>query len=70
MKTLVIGAAAALITTVLLAPPAGADPSRPWCQWSPELDTHSCDYIVGVPPTGELVEGPGGWSTGEVRTKG
>lgn len=66
MKGLIL--AATLTTTVLLAPPAGADPS-PWCEWSPELDTHSCDYIVGVPPSGELVEGPGDWSTGEVRTR-
>ncbi|CPS10912.1 Uncharacterised protein [Mycobacteroides abscessus subsp. abscessus] len=70
MKTLVIGAAAALITALLLAPPAGADPSRPWCEWSPELDTHSCDFIVGVPPTGQLIEGPGDWSQPEIRTTG
>lgn len=62
-------AAAALALGILTAPHAGADPS-PWCQWTPELDTHSCDYIVGVPPTGESVDGPGDWSTGEIRTRG
>ncbi|QSM95692.1 hypothetical protein I3U40_08090 [Mycobacteroides abscessus subsp. abscessus] len=67
MKTLLTASALAL--GILLAPPAGADPS-PWCIWSPELDTSSCDYIVGVPPTGTPVEGPGDWSTPETRTKG
>lgn len=67
MKTLVIGAA--LATTVLLAPPAGADP-QPWCQWTPQLDVNSCGLIVGVPPTGTLVEGPGDWSQPEIRTTG
>ncbi|SIG37482.1 Uncharacterised protein [Mycobacteroides abscessus subsp. abscessus] len=67
MKSLVIGAAVAL--GILTAPHAGADPS-PWCQWTPELDTHSCDFILGVPPTGQLIEGPGDWSQPEIRTKG
>lgn len=67
MKSLVIAAALAL--GILTAPPAGADP-QPWCQWTPELDTSSCDFIVGVPSTGTLVDGPGDWSTGEVRTTG
>lgn len=53
---------------ILLSPHAGADPQG-WCTWSPELDTSSCDFVVGVPPTGTLVDGPGDWSTGEVRTK-
>lgn len=66
MKSLL--ATVLLIGGLLLAPPAGADPS-PWCEWSPELDTHSCDYIVGVPPTGQLVSEPGDWSQPEIRTK-
>lgn len=67
MKSLV--AAGVMALGILTAPHAGADPS-PWCEWSPELDTSSCDFVVGVPPTGELVEGPGDWSTGETRTTG
>lgn len=67
MKTLLIGAALAL--GILLAPHAGADP-QPWCEWTPELDMNSCGLIVGVPPTGQLVEGPGDWSTPETRTRG
>ncbi|SIE96603.1 hypothetical protein [Mycobacteroides abscessus] len=66
MKTLLIASALAL--GILSSPPAGADPS-PWCEWSPKLDVNSCGLVVGVPPTGELVEGPGDWSTGETRTK-
>ncbi|MDM3948240.1 hypothetical protein [Mycobacteroides abscessus] len=65
MKSLVIGAA--LTLGILLAPPAGADP-QPWCQWTPELDTSTCGLVVGVPPTGQLVEGTGDWSTPETRT--
>ncbi|SKO98104.1 hypothetical protein [Mycobacteroides abscessus] len=67
MKTLL--AASFLSLGILTAPNAGADPS-PWCEWTPELDTHSCDFIVGVPPTGTPVDGTGDWSTGEVRTRG
>ncbi|MBN7493069.1 hypothetical protein I3U56_21680 [Mycobacteroides abscessus subsp. abscessus] len=67
MKTLVIAATLAL--GILTPPNAGADPS-PWCQWSPELDTSSCDFIVGVPPTGQLVSEPGDWSTPETRNTG
>lgn len=67
MKTLLT--TAALTLGILTAPHAGADPS-PWCTWSPELDVNSCDYIVGVPPTGTLVEGPGNWSQPEIRTRG
>ncbi|SLI41287.1 Uncharacterised protein [Mycobacteroides abscessus subsp. massiliense] len=67
MKTLLT--AAALTLGILSSPHAGADPS-PRCEWSPELDTHSCDYIVGVPPQGTLVDGPGDWSTPETRTRG
>lgn len=66
MKTLLV--AVLLIGGLLLAPPAGADPS-PWCQWTPDMDVNACGLIVGVPPTGTLVDGPGDWSTGEVRTK-
>lgn len=65
MKTLF--AASALALGILASPHAGADPQG-WCQWSPELDTHSCDFIVGVPPTGQLVSEPGDWSTPETRT--
>ncbi|MBE5502880.1 hypothetical protein [Mycobacteroides abscessus] len=67
MKSLVT--AALVIGALLTAPHAGADPQG-WCQWSPELDTHSCDFIVGVPPTGQLVSEPGDWSTPETRTRG
>lgn len=56
------------ILALLAAPHAAADPSG-WCEWTPELDVNSCGLIVGVPPTGELVEGPGDWSTPELRTK-
>lgn len=66
MKTLL--AAAALALGILASPHAGADPS-PWCEWSPQLDTSTCGLVVGVPPQGTLVDGPGDWSTGEVRTK-
>lgn len=66
MKLHVVAGIAAL--SLLGAPAASADP-QPWCQWTPELDTHSCDFIVGVPPSGTLVDGPGDWSTGETRTK-
>lgn len=66
MKTLLIGAALAL--GILSSPHAGADP-QPWCQWSPALDTRTCGLVVGVPPTGQLVEGSGDWSTPETRTK-
>ncbi|SHO82660.1 hypothetical protein [Mycobacteroides abscessus] len=70
MKPLVIAGLAAGVTavTILAAPAASADPS-PWCEWTPELDTHSCDFIVGVPPTGQLVSEPGDWSQPETRTK-
>ncbi|MBV6362616.1 hypothetical protein HZD78_21970 [Mycobacteroides chelonae] len=61
-------AAVLLIGGLLLAPSAGADPSA-WCQWTPDLDVNSCGLIVGVPPTGTLVDGPGNWSTPELRTK-
>lgn len=61
-------AAVLLIGGLLLAPSAGADPSA-WCTWSPELDVNSCGLIVGVPPSGQLIESPGDWSTGETRTK-
>ncbi|KRQ26389.1 MULTISPECIES: hypothetical protein [unclassified Mycobacteroides] len=67
MKTLL--AASFLSLGILTAPHAGADPS-PWCEWSPELDTSSCDLIVGVPPQGTLVDGPGDWSQPETRTRG
>lgn len=67
MKSLL--ATVLLIGGLLLAPSAGADP-RPWCQWTPNMDTNQCGLIVGVPATGELVDGPGDWSTGETRTKG
>lgn len=66
MKSLVIAAALAL--GILAAPHAGADPDG-WCQWSPELDTSACDFIVGVPPQGTLVDGPGDWSQPETRTR-
>ncbi|OHU38280.1 hypothetical protein BKG80_10865 [Mycobacteroides chelonae] len=66
MKRLVVAAITALAT--LIAPVASAD-QTPWCEWTPELDTRSCDFIVGVPPTGTPVDGPGDWSTGETRTK-
>ncbi|AMT69258.1 MULTISPECIES: hypothetical protein [Mycobacteroides] len=45
MKSLVI---TGITTLALLAAPqavAQADPSG-WCQWNPELGSHSCDYIV------------------------
>ncbi|RIU33917.1 hypothetical protein [Mycobacteroides abscessus] len=66
MKTLAIACFAAL--ALLAAPVAGADPSG-WCDWSPDMDMNSCGLIVGVPPTGQLIESPGDWSTGETRTK-
>lgn len=66
MKSLVVIGAMSL--GLLAAPVASAAP-QPWCQWTPDLDTHSCDFIMDVPPTGTLVEGPGDWSTGETRTK-
>lgn len=67
MKTLFAVGITAL--AVLSAPVAQADPEG-WCDWSPELDVNSCGLIVGVPPTGELVdEVERAWSTGEVRTK-
>lgn len=66
MKLLV--AAGITVLGLLVAPVAQADPT-PWCQWTPELDTHACDFIMDVPSTGTLVEGPGDWSTGETRTK-
>ncbi|WP_157897307.1 hypothetical protein [Mycobacteroides franklinii] len=68
MKSL-LTATALVIGALLTAPHAGADPQQLWCQWSPELDTHSCDFIVGVPPTGQLVSEPGDWSTPETRTR-
>lgn len=67
MKTLFAVGITAL--AVLLAPSASADPT-PWCEWTPNMDVNSCGLIVGVPPTGELVDGPGDWSTPETRTKG
>lgn len=67
MKTLF--AAVLVIGALLTAPPAGADPS-PWCEWTPGMDVNSCGLIVGVPPSGQLVDGPGDWSTPELRTKG
>lgn len=67
MKTLLT--ASFLSLGILSSPPAGADP-QPWCQWTPELDTSSCDFIVGVPPTGTLVGDPGDWSQPEIRTTG
>lgn len=67
MKGLVIAGVIAL--ALLGAPTASADP-QPWCQWTPDIDVNSCGLIVGVPPTGELVdEVERAWSTGEVRTK-
>ncbi|SID53587.1 Uncharacterised protein [Mycobacteroides abscessus subsp. abscessus] len=66
MKTLLV--ACAIILALLTAPVAQADP-QPWCTWSPGMDADQCGLIVGVPPTGELVDGPGDWSTGELRTK-
>lgn len=66
MKTLL--AVAVMSTSLLLAPPTGADP-QPWCEWTPQLDVNSCGLTVGVPPTGQLVEGPGDWSQPETRTK-
>lgn len=57
-------------TTLALlgTPAASADPDG-WCTWSPGLDTSACGLIVGVPPTGTLVDGPGDWSSPETRTK-
>lgn len=66
MKSLVVIGAMSL---VLLAAPVASAAPQPWCQWTPDLDVNSCGLIVGVPPTGQLVEGPGDWSTGETRTK-
>lgn len=66
MKTLFAVGITAL--AVLSAPVAGAYPS-PWCQWTPTLDVNSCGLIVGVPASGQLVDGPGDWSTPETRTK-
>ncbi|WP_157931807.1 hypothetical protein [Mycobacteroides abscessus] len=66
MKSLV--AAGFMALSLLGAPAASADPEG-WCEWSPDMDTSQCGLIVGVPPTGELVEGPGDWSTPELRTK-
>lgn len=65
MKGLVIACFAAL---VLFAPVASADPA-PWCQWTPDMDVNACGLIVGVPASGTLVDGPGDWSTPELRTK-
>lgn len=62
--------AAGFMTLALLAAPvASADPSG-WCEWTPNMDMNACGLIVGVPPTGTLVDGPGDWSTPETRTKG
>ncbi|MBV0918214.1 hypothetical protein KC238_13235 [Mycobacteroides chelonae] len=66
MKTLFAVGITAL--GLLAAPVAEADPSG-WCQWTPDLDTSQCGLIVGVPPSGQLVEGPGDWSQPETRTK-
>ncbi len=66
MKSLVTVGLTAL--AMFAAPVASADPSG-WCQWTPDLDTSQCGLIVGVPPSGQLVDEPGDWSTGEVRTK-
>lgn len=66
MKPHVVAGIAAL--ALLGAPIASADPSG-WCTWTPDMDVNSCGLIVGVPPTGTLVEGPGDWSTPELRTK-
>lgn len=57
-----------ILAMLVAAPHASADPSG-WCEWTPDMDTSSCGLIVGVPPTGQLVESPGDWSTGETRTK-
>lgn len=67
MKTLL--AASFLSLGILSSPIAGADPT-PWCEWSPDLDTSTCGLVVGVPPTGQLIEGPGDWSQPEIRTRG
>ncbi|SLH96922.1 Uncharacterised protein [Mycobacteroides abscessus subsp. abscessus] len=67
MKLLVIAAITAL--ALLAAPVVSADPDG-WCAWSPGMDADQCGLIVGVPPTGELVDGPGDWSQPETRTKG
>lgn len=66
MKRLAIACFTAL--AVLAAPVAQAD-LTPWCQWTPELDTHSCDFIMDVPPTGQQISAPGDWSQPETRTK-
>ncbi|MBE5451220.1 Uncharacterised protein [Mycobacteroides abscessus subsp. abscessus] len=66
MKTLVVACIAAL--GLLVAPVAGADP-QPWCDWTPNMDMDACGLIVGVPASGQLVDGPGDWSTPEIRTK-
>ncbi|OHU35728.1 hypothetical protein BKG80_23540 [Mycobacteroides chelonae] len=66
MKPLVTAGIAAL--AILAAPVAQADP-QPWCTWSAGMDADQCDFIVGVPPNGQLVDGPGDWSTPELRTK-
>lgn len=66
MKSLVAVGITAL--AMLGAPAASADP-QPWCDWTPNMDMDACGLIVGVPASGQLVDGPGDWSTGETRTK-
>lgn len=66
MKLHVVAGIAAL--ALLGAPAASADPQG-WCEWTPDVDVTQCDFIVGVPPSGQLIDGPGDWSTGELRTK-
>lgn len=41
----------------------------PVCIWTPHGDTTGCALVAGSPPAGTLIEGPGDWSTGEIRTK-
>lgn len=66
MKLQFITGLAAL--ALLGAPAASADPQG-WCDWTPNMDVNACGLIVGVPPSGQLIEGPGDWSTPETRTK-
>ncbi|MFT9573341.1 hypothetical protein ACM0BF_14305 [Mycobacteroides abscessus subsp. abscessus] len=66
MKLLV--ASGITVLALLASPVASADP-QPNCEWTPDLDVSQCDFIVGVPPTGELVSEPRGWSSPETRTK-
>ncbi|ORA55852.1 MULTISPECIES: hypothetical protein [Mycobacteroides] len=66
MKLLVI--AGITVLGLLNAPVAATDPSG-WCEWTPDLDMSQCGLVVGVPPSGQLIDGPGDWSTGETRTK-